>query len=208
MSLYPISLNLSGRTCAVIGGGAVAERKVESLLEHGAAVRVVSPEITHGLSEWASEGRIEHVESEYRPEHLDGALLVIGATDDRGTNKQVSSDAHDRGMLVNIVDDPELCSFFVPASVTRGDLVISVSTSGKSPAMARRIREELEARYGPEYGLLADLLGSLRDEIKAKYATMDERASVYNRILDSDALRLLAEGRHDEALETAQKCIW
>ncbi len=133
---------------------------------------------------------------------------MIGATDDRGTNKQVSSDARDRRILVNVVDDPELCSFFVPASVMRGDLVISVSTSGKSPAMARRIREEIEARYGPEYGMLADLLGSLRSEIKAKYATMDERASAYNRILDSNALRLLAEGRHDEALETAHKCIW
>ena len=180
---------------------------MESLLEFGAVVRVVSPEITQGLSEWATESRIEHVESEYRAEHLAGAFLVIGATDDRETNKQVSSDAHDRGMLVNIVDDPELCSFFVPASVTRGDLVFSVSTSGKSPTMARRIREEIEARYGPEYGLLADLLGALRDEVKAKYATMDERASAYNRILDSDALRLLAEGRHDEALETARTCI-
>lgn len=208
MAHYPVNLSLSGQTCAVVGGGPVAERKVESLLEFGAHVRVISPEITARLSEWSSEGRIEYVESEYRAEHLDGAFLVIGATDDRETNKRISSDALDRRMLVNIVDDPELCSFFVPASVVRGDLVISVSTSGKSPAMARRVREEIEARYGPEYGLLADLLGSLRSEIKAKYATMDERAAAYNRILDSDALCLLAEGRNDEALETAQKCIW
>lgn len=207
MPYYPINLNLSGQTCAVIGGGAVAERKVESLLEFGAVVRVVSPEITPRLSELASEGRIERVESEYRPEHLAGAFLVIGATDDRGTNKQVSSDAQGRGMLVNIVDDPELCTFFVPASVRRGDLVISVSTSGKSPAMARRLREEIETCYGPEYGLLADLLGSLRDEVKAAYSDPAERTRAYARILDSDALRLLAEGRHDEALETARKCI-
>ncbi len=207
MAHYPINLNLNGRTCVVVGGGAVAERKVESLREYGAAVRVVSPAVTPRLAELASDGLIEHVESEYQPRHLDGAFLVIGATDDRETNRRISSDARDRAVLVNIVDDPELCTFFVPASVRRGDLIISVSTSGKSPAMARRLREEIETCYGPEYGLLADLLGSLRAEIKARYDDPAERTRAYNRILDSDALSLLAEGRRDEALEAARKCI-
>ncbi|MBP6964437.1 MAG: bifunctional precorrin-2 dehydrogenase/sirohydrochlorin ferrochelatase [Armatimonadetes bacterium] len=207
MPYYPINLNLSGRTCAVIGGGAVAERKTESLLEYGASVRVVSPDLTPRLAGLKSEGRIEHVESEYRPEHLDGAFLVIGATDDREVNRRISEDARARGIPVNIVDDPELCTFFVPASVRRGDLVISVSTSGSSPSLARTIREELEARYGPEYGRLADLLGSLRDEVKERYASMEERAAAYERILRSEALRLLAEESFDEALEAARECI-
>lgn len=207
MAHYPINLNLSGETCLVVGGGAVAERKVESLLEYGAAVRVVSPELTPSLSRRASEGEIEHIESEYAPEHLDGAPLVIGATDDRSVNRRIYSDARARGMLVNIVDDPELCTFYVPASVRRGDLVISVSTSGKSPSMARRLREEIEERYGPEYGVLADLMGSLREEVKAAHAAPADRMAAYRRILDSDALRLLGEGRSDEALEAARKCI-
>ena len=207
MPYYPINLNLSGRTCAVIGGGAVAERKTESLLEYGASVRVVSPDLTPRLAGLKSEGRIEHVESDYRPEHLEGAFLVIGATDDREANRRISGDAGAAGIPVNIVDDPELCTFFVPASVRRGDLVISVSTSGSSPSLARTIREELEARYGPEYGRLADLLGSLRDEVKERYASMEERAAAYERILRSEALRLLAEESFDEALEAARECI-
>jgi len=207
MPYYPINLNLSGRTCAVIGGGAVAERKTESLLEYGASVRVVSPDLTPRLAGLKSEGRIEHLESEYRPERLEGAFLVIGATDDREVNRRISGDARAAGIPVNIVDDPKLCTFFVPASVRRGDLVISVSTSGSSPSLARTIREELEARYGPEYGRLADLLGSLRDEVKERYASMEERAAAYERILRSEALRLLAEESFDEALEAARECI-
>jgi precorrin-2 dehydrogenase/sirohydrochlorin ferrochelatase len=207
MAHYPINLNLNGRTCVVIGGGAVAERKVESLLEYGAAVSVVSPALTSALTELASGGRIVHIQSGYAPEHLDGALLVIGATDDREVNRRISSDARARGMLVNIVDDPELCTFYVPASVRQGDLIISISTSGKSPSMARRLREEIEFRYGPEYGLLADLMGSLRDEVKAAHSDSDERMRAFRRILDSDAVRLLAEGKTDEALEAARKCI-
>lgn len=207
MAHYPINLNLNSETCLIIGGGPVAERKVESLLEYGAAVRVISPAMTPMLSELASQGRIEHVESEYRPEHLGGALLVIGATDDRDVNKRISADARARGMLVNIVDDPELCTFYVPASVRRGDLIISISTCGKSPSMARRLREEIENRYGPEYGLLTDLMGSLRDVVKAAHSDPDERMRAFRRILDSDALRLLAEGKTDEALEAARKCI-
>lgn len=207
MPYCPINLNLSGQTCVVIGGGAVAERKVESLLEYGAAVRVVSPEVTPTLARLASEGRIERIESEYRAEHLSDAFLVIGATDDRAVNTRISSDARTRGLLVNVVDDPDLCNFIVPASVRRGDVIISISTSGRSPAMARRLREEIEERYGPEYGLLADLLGSLRDEVKARHADPAERMRAYNRILDSDVLRLLSEGRPDEALEAARECI-
>lgn len=191
----------------MVGGGKVAERKVETFLEFGASVTVVAPELTPRLSDLAEEGIIEHAAWTYEPADLDGAFLVVAATDDTQVNKAVFAEARRRGVLVNVVDVPELCTFFVPAMVRRGDLVISVSTSGKSPAMARRIREELESRFGPHYGELAELLGELRDEVKARYSDMAERNQAYVRILDSDVLDLLARGEKDEAVQRARKCI-
>ena len=207
MSHYPINLDLRNRKCVVVGGGVVAERKVETLLEFGAAVVVIAPELTPRLSNLATGERIEHLIAPYDPESLEGASLVIAATDDPAVNKTVSSEAQRRGIPVNVVDDPELCTFLVPAIVRRGDLVISISTSGKSPAMARRLREELESQFGPEYGELADLLGELRDEVKAKYPDQAERNRAFVRILDSDVLDLLRQGKRDEAMERMRKCI-
>jgi precorrin-2 dehydrogenase/sirohydrochlorin ferrochelatase len=207
MAHYSISVDLTNRKCVVVGGGRVAERKVETFLEFGAVVAVVSPELTPSLRDLADQGMIEHVAGAYEPSSLDGAFLVVAATDDTEVNKAVFAEARRRGTLVNVVDVPELCTFFVPAMVRRGDLVISVSTSGKSPAMARRIREELESEFGPAYGELAELLGELRDEVKARYPDMAQRNRAYVRILDSDVLDLLATGRRDEAIERARKCI-
>lgn len=207
MSYYPINLDLRNRKCIVIGGGEVAERKIESLLEFGAAVTVIAPDLTTRLSELASAGAIEHIAERYTTGMLQGAILVIAATDDAETNKTVSSEAQRLGILINVVDDPDLCAFFVPAMVRRGNLLISVSSSGKSPALARRMREELESHYGPEYGELADLMGELRDEVKAKYPDQPDRNMAYIRILDSDALSLLRQGKRDEAMERARKCI-
>jgi precorrin-2 dehydrogenase/sirohydrochlorin ferrochelatase len=207
MSYYPLNFNLKDRKCVVIGGGGVAERKVEALLDAGASVAVVSPELTPRLSELAEGGLIGHVAGVYVSQALEGAFLAIAATDDRETNSAVSSDARRLGIPVNVVDDPGLSTFIAPATVRRGDLFISISTSGKSPALARRLREELESQFGPEYGELADILGELRDEVKAKYPDQAERNKAFLRILDSDVLLLLREGRRDEAVERARKCI-
>ena len=207
MAHYPISVDLTNRRCVVVGGGTVAQRKVETFLEFGAAVAVVAPELTPRLRELASEGAIEHIAGMYEPANLDGAFLAVAATDDPHTNRAVSAEAQRRGMLVNVVDEPDLCTFFVPAIVRQGDLVIGVSTSGRSPAMARRIREELEALFGSHYGELAELLGELRDEIKARYPDMADRNRAYVRILDSDVLDLLARGKKDEAVQRALQCI-
>ncbi|MGI6295083.1 MAG: precorrin-2 dehydrogenase/sirohydrochlorin ferrochelatase family protein [Armatimonadota bacterium] len=207
MAHYSISINLSGRKCVVIGGGTVAQRKVETFLDFDANVSVVSPDLTPTLAELAGKGLIEHIDESFQPSHLDGAFLVVAATDDIEVNKSVSKEAESRGLLVNVVDVPELCSFFVPAMVRRGDIVISVSTSGKSPAMARRIRERLETQFGPEYGALATLLGKLRPEIKALYPDAADRNKAYRRILDSDVINLLAAGRTKEAVERARECI-
>ena len=207
MPHYPVSLNLKNRKCVVIGGGEVAERKVETLLEFGASVSIVAPELSPRLRSLKQEGLVTHVGGVYMPEVLDGALLVIAATDDREVNRSVSSESQRRGILVNVADDPELCTFFMPAVLRRGDLVISVSTSGKSPALARRLREELESRFGPEYGQLADLLGELREEVKAGCTDPADRNRAFQRILDSDVLDLLRQGKRDEAIERARKCI-
>lgn len=207
MAHYSISVDLTNRKCVVVGGGRVAERKVETFLEFGADVAVVSPELTPALRGLADTRTIEHVARQYQPADLDGAFLVVAATNDTEVNKAVFTEAQRRGVLVNVVDVPELCTFFVPAIVRRGDVVISVSTSGKSPSMARRIREELESEFGPHYGELAELLGELRDEVKTRYPDMADRSRAYVRVLDSDVLELLAAGKRDEAVERARKCI-
>lgn len=207
MAHYSISINLTDRKCVVIGGGTVAQRKTETFLDFGAQVTVISPELATTLRELADGGLIEHITDSYRPSHLDGAFLVVAATDDAEVNTAVSEEARSRGLLVNVVDVPELCSFFVPAMVRRGDVVISVSTSGKSPAMARRIRERLETQFGPEYGAFAALLGELRPEVKALYPDAADRNRAYRRILDSDVIHLLAAGRTKEAVERARECI-
>ena len=191
----------------VVGGGAVAERKIEMLLDFGAAAVIIALELTPRLQALAADGLVEHAAGVYMPGMLEEAFLVIAATDDQETNKAISSEARRLGILVNVVDDPELCTFFVPAVVRRGDFVISISTSGKSPALARRVREELESRFGPEYGELADLLGELREVMKAKHPDPADRNRALARILDSGAPDLLAQGRRDEAIERARKCI-
>ena len=207
MPYYPINLNLRNRKCVVIGGGTVAERKVKTLLKFGATVVVVSPELSIGLQEMLSRKQITHMASDYDPRYLREALLVIAATADRQINQTVALEADSHNILVNVVDDPELCTFFVPAIACRGDVVIGVSTSGKSPALARRIREQVESYFGLEYSLLADLLGELRDEVKGRYSDTNERNQAFVRVLDSDVLELLAQGHVAEAREKARQCL-
>lgn len=207
MAHYPINLNLSNRRCLVIGGGSVGQRKVEMLLEYDAAVTVVSPDVTHYLRSLVDQGLIRHMHRLYTPEVLAGAFLVIAATDTRGVNKAISLECQRLGILVNVADDPELCSFYVPAIVHHDDFTIAVSTSGNSPALAKRVRENLESEFGPEYGDFAGLLGEIRDEVKAKYPEQEDRSQAYLRVLDSDVLDLLKQGKRDEAMEKARKCI-
>lgn len=207
MPHYPISIDLTGRRCVVIGGGSVAERKVETLLEFGARVVVTSPQFTQRLLDMEREGSVELIRGTYEPGVLKDAFLVIAATDDREANNAVSADAQRAGILVNVVDDPELCTFFVPASVRRGDLIVSVSSSARSPFLARRVKEQLESVIGPEYGELAELMGWVRDEVKTMYGDQAERTRAYRRVLDSDVLELLRQGKREEAAARARECI-
>lgn len=205
--LYPIEVKLEGRKCLVVGGGSVAERKVRSLLECGAAVLVVSPALTPGLRELAGRREVRHLQREYAPIDLTGAFLVIAATSDPGTNRRVAEDCHERGVLVNVVDDPEYCSFYVPAVVRRGDLCISVSTSGKSPLLARRLREELEDRYGPEYARLLEIMGEVRQRVLAEVPEEQARRAIFERLVKSNLLELIRQGKDQSIKERVAECI-
>jgi len=149
MRYYPIGLDIAERRCLVVGGGEVGQRKAERLLECGARVTVVGRELTRRLEGLVREGRVGHIAADYDKSHLEGVFLVIGATDDGDVNERIFRDARRKGVLANIVDDPGRCDFILPALCRQGDLVITVATGGRSPALAKKLRQELEERYGP-----------------------------------------------------------
>lgn len=166
MKYYPVFLDIADKKCIVVGGGEVAARKVKRLLDCGAHVYVISPELNLELAALKKDQRISHIPSAYESKDIHGAALVIGATDDEKTNLAISRDAREKGIAVNIVDDPQKCDFILPSIVERGDLLIAVSTCGNSPALARHLREELEARYGGEYAVFLRIMGGLRVQMK------------------------------------------
>ena len=162
MKYYPVFLDIRGKICVIVGGGEVAARKAERLLDCGAKVFVISPKLTPALAALKEKDVISHIAAEYTGDLINGAALVIGATDDEKTNAAISLDARSKRIPVNIVDDPQKCDFILPSLVQRGDLAITIGTGGKSPALARHLREELEAKYGREYEIFLNILGSLR----------------------------------------------
>lgn len=192
---YTISLDLFQKDCLVVGGGQVAERKVRSLLECGARVKVISPEITPGLGKLAAEGLILYREGFYQDSDLTGVFLVIGATDSEEVNRRVADDCAARNLVVNIVDDPGKGNFFVPAVVRRGALTIAVSTEGKSPMLARRIREELERAYGPQFSEFLELLGQLRERVVNNETSEQKKRNLLEELVSEEILDLLKEGR-------------
>ena len=211
MGAYPIFLSdLQDRLCLVVGGGQVAERKVHSLLEAQALVRVISPALTGGLQVLTSRGAIHHVARDYRDGDLEGAFLAFAATDDAAVNRAIGRDAQARRVLVDVVDDPELCSFTVPATVRRGALTLSVSTGGRSPALAAHIRGELEDTFGPEYAALTDILGDLRGFV-TQVCPPAQRRQLWHSLICSDLLELLRDGQlqraRDEARDMIQKYV-
>lgn len=159
---YPIFVNLDGKRCVVIGGGAVAERKVKALLKTGAKIILISPEITDGLKRLAESGAISLINKPFRKQYLKDAFLVIAATSSRELHKRIAKDF--KGLL-NVVDSPELCNFIVPSTIRRGPLTIAISSSGTSPAMTKMIRKELESLYPGAFGEYLEYLGKLRKQI-------------------------------------------
>lgn len=205
MRYYPIGLDISDRRCLVVGGGEVGHRKAERLLECGARVTVVGRELTPALEGLVREGRIRHVATDYDGAHLEGAFLVIGATDDRAVNDRIFRDARRKGVLANIVDDPERCDFILPALCRQGDLVITVATGGRSPALAKKLRQELEDRYGPEYGALLKIMGAVRIAVIDRGEGSGENRKIFEALVDSDILERIRKGHWRKVEETVQR---
>jgi precorrin-2 dehydrogenase/sirohydrochlorin ferrochelatase len=182
----------------VVGGGGVGTRKVETLLACGARVEVVSPEVTEGLRRLAGGGAIRLRERAYAAADLEGIFLVIGATDDEELNRRISSDAAALNILCNIADRPEKCNFILPAVVRRGDLVLTVSTSGRSPALAKKLRRELERQFGPEYAVLLKLMGAIRQRLLAEAHAPEAHKPLFEKIVHSDILAWIRDGRMAE----------
>jgi precorrin-2 dehydrogenase/sirohydrochlorin ferrochelatase len=205
---YPMFVDLEGRRCLVVGGGPVATEKVEKLLDHGAVMRLVSPRLSPGLEEMVGQGAVAELHRRaYRPEDLNDCFLVIAATNLDAINRMVWQDAEARNLLCNIVDVPPLCNFIVPSIVRRGELALAVSTGGASPVVAKHIRRQLEAAYGPEWGTLTALLRDLRDELKDRYPDMPSRRDAVERLMQTDLVRRLAEGDEDGARDLARTVL-
>ena len=188
MRYYPVNLDVFGRKCLVVGAGAVASRKIATLLECGAKVTVVSLGSCPAVDEMAGKGEIVLFRRAYEHDDLSGAFLVVCATDNEDTNRRVAADAEEAGVLHNIADRPELCSFVLPALVRRKDLVIAVSTAGKSPAFAKRMRKELEEKFGAEYGDFLDLMGAVRKVLLAEAHAPEEHKGLFERLIDENLM--------------------
>jgi precorrin-2 dehydrogenase/sirohydrochlorin ferrochelatase len=205
--LYPLFLDLKGKKCLVIGGGRVAERKVKTLLQYGGNVKVVSPVTENSIELWAEQGLIELEKREFAPTDLDDIFLVFIATNNPDLNGEVSRLCRENKILVNAVDDPPNCDFFVPAIIKRNSLVLAISTGGKSPAFARKLRQELEQMISSEYGEFVDLIGEQRDFIKERIASIEDRKKLFEELVNSDILDLLMAGEKERAREKVNKCI-
>jgi len=197
MAYYPVFLEMKGRPCVVVGGGTVAERKVEGLLGAGARVTVISPELTPALATLKEEGRLHHVARLYREGDLEGYEVAVVATDDGAINAEVAAEGRRHRVWVNAVDDPPNCDFILPSVIRRGDIVIAASTGGASPALARRLREELEAFLSEDYGPLADLLQEVRQELRSRGIVVEPEA--WQRAIDGRLRSLLAQRRRARA---------
>jgi precorrin-2 dehydrogenase/sirohydrochlorin ferrochelatase len=199
VNYLPIFLDLKNRPCLVVGGGVVGQRKVEKLLAVQAAVRLVSRELVPALEELRASGRVVYLGPEFEEGHLDGVHLVFVCTSDPGLNRRISLEARKRGVEVNVADQPELCTFIVPAVVERGDLVLAVSTSGASPALSARLRARLEKEFGPEYAVFLQLMRRIRERARAGGGASEGNRELYYRLVDSDLLTALAAGDRGRA---------
>jgi siroheme synthase-like protein len=199
---YPIYLDIEGRNVVIIGGGNVCARKAETMMNYGARVTIVSPDFTDEIEGWAREGCLALRRKRYETSDLDGANIVIASTDEQAVNEQIAADCRARRIPVNVVDVTPLCEFIVPAIIEKNGIQIAISTGGKSPALARTLKEDLHRLIGPEYSEINDLLGSLRDSAKAVLPTDVDRKRFFDGIIAKGVLQMIREGRAGEAYAT------
>jgi precorrin-2 dehydrogenase/sirohydrochlorin ferrochelatase len=202
---YPVFLDLAARPCLVVGGGPVAEGKVEGLLAAGARVTVVSPAATTRLAGWAANGRLRHLPREYRPGDLTGHQVAFVATDDPHVTAAVVEEGREHGVWVNAADDPARCDFILPSVIRRGRLVVAVSTGGASPAAARAIREELEAYLTTEHAMLVELAADVRRDLRRR--GVSPGPARWRGALDGHLRRLIADKRYRQARQLLARSL-
>jgi precorrin-2 dehydrogenase / sirohydrochlorin ferrochelatase len=203
-NLFPMFLKLAGKQCLVVGAGKIGEPKIGGLLETGARIRVVSLNASPAVREWARAGKIELEVRGFSAEDLDGAFLAIVATNSRTLNERVYREAQSRGVLCNVVDVPDLCDFFYPAIVRRGDLQIAVSTAGQSPSLAQKIRQQLEKQFGPGYASWVAELGETRQFILSSDLDKERKLDLLHSLASREAVEaalaevpeLITKGEH------------
>jgi len=191
---YPLFLDINERACLVVGGGRVGARKAKGLLTAGARVTVVSPVMHAALEALLPDERLSLMRRTYRPSDMEGVFLVIGATDDAELNGRIKKDAQKANALCNVADSPQLCDFILPAVVNQGDLTLAITTAGKSPALAKRLRRQLQGQFGPEYAVLTALLGAVRHRLLADGHDPEGHRRIFNALLDGDLLGMLRAG--------------
>jgi precorrin-2 dehydrogenase/sirohydrochlorin ferrochelatase len=194
MSYYPIFVDLQDQGVLVVGGGEVAERKIRDLLTYACRISIASPRLTPYLKELVDRGEVRLIDLDSLDESLDAVFMVIAATDDPALNSRIASKAKARGILVNSVDQPLDCTFIMPSVVKSGGLQIAISTGGKSPALAKKIRGELEGIFGPEYASLIDLLGLIRRELLSRGKPSSDNKIIFQQLVHSPLLDLIKEG--------------
>ena len=196
---YPVYLDIEERNVLIIGGGNVCARKAETMMKYGAHVTIVSPEFTDEIEAWATQGVLELRRKPYEEPDLNGASIVIASTDDPCINARIARDCRRRKIPVNVVDVTHLCEFIVPAIVESGSIQIAVSTGGKSPALARTLKEDLQKFVGPEYDEVNQVLGSLRSAAKKTLPTDVDRKRFFDSIIAKGILDMLREGKRTDA---------
>ena len=207
MRYYPIHLDIQKRNCLVVGGGDVGTRKVINLLKCGAKVTVVGPAMSERLQNIARTEALTLKLRSYRTTDLDGMFLVIGATDDETLNRRISSEAQARNKLCNIADRPEVCNFILPAIVQRDDLVITISTSGRSPALAKKLRKTLEKQFGEEYREFLQLMGAIRSKLLSQAHKPEAHKPLFEQLINSDLIAMIREAKTKEINELLFKIL-
>jgi len=207
MPYYPIFLDLNNENVVVVGGGEVAERKIKNLLMYGCTIYISSPHLTPHLEQLVATKKIHHIPYESLDAHMDDTFMVIAATDDTKVNSKIASQAKNHGLLINTVDQPKDCNFIMPSIMKRGNLQIAISTAGKSPALAKKIRKNLESTFPPEYDSFVELLGIIRTKLLSQDQPSSKNKIIFQQLVDSNLLEMITHKNWDGIRATLQSIL-